>query len=275
MAGLFDDEVVTMYLRNLVFRLSPDYLEGYYSINFRALELKCPLDNGKHQNDFNLQYSAKTATMRHFDILPAELRNAVFLELDIQNLTTLRAVNRYTRSMVDAHPQYHAIITYAPRVLRAVLSVGVAQHITCAVLFTSLCTSRCVKCGDFGPYMYLLTGSRVCYFCMTEEDEFLPFKPMHARLAFGLDTATLSSLPRMKILAGRYPGRGNGARTSLIDSQTAREAGITLHSSAHMMDQYAESNRAGAQADYQDRLTEYQRTLKGKKPPPSCAQQLS
>ncbi|MCJ1384709.1 hypothetical protein MMC17_007827 [Xylographa soralifera] len=269
MARLFDNEVVTMHLSSLTFEQNPYRIGEYYGMNFEALEVKCPLDNGKHGDNFSVQHAASAVTIGLFDIFPTEVRNTIFLELDIASLTTLRAINKYTRAMVDAHPQYNAIITHAPSVIRAVLSVCMAQHVTCAVLYSSLCTSRCVKCGSFGPYIYILTGCRVCYFCMTQEDEFLPIKPVHARLVYGLDTATLSSLPSMKSVAGTYPGRWNektSPRTPLVDSQTARKAGIALHSSAHIMNQYVESKRASAQADYQDRLGTYQRTLEGKKP---------
>ncbi|MCJ1438423.1 hypothetical protein MMC27_007811 [Xylographa pallens] len=269
MAGLFDDEVVARHLPSLTFEQRIDRIDLYYGIDFGALKKKCPLDNGKHGDKLSLQYAASTATMGQLDIFSTEVRNAIFLELDIQSLTNLRATNKYSRKMVDVHPQYHAIITHAKDVVRAILSVCLAQHITCAVLYSSLCTSQCVKCDTFGPYIYLLTGCRVCYFCLTQEDDFLPFKPMHARQVYGLDAATLSSLPTMKSVAGTYPGRWNekkSPRTPLVDSQTARKAGIALHSSAHMMDQYVEAKRASAQADYEDRLSTYQRTLEGKKP---------
>ncbi|MCJ1418423.1 hypothetical protein MMC32_004770 [Xylographa parallela] len=269
MAELFDDEVVTTHLSSLTYEQNMDRIDLYYGMDFEALEAKCPLDNGKHRRTLSLQHAASTATMGQFDVLSTEIRNAIFLELDIQSLTNLRVTNKYTRAMVDVHPQYHAIITHAKDVVRAILSVCLGQHMTCAVLYSSLCISQCVICDTFGPYIYLLTGCRVCYFCLTQEDEFLPLKPMHARLVYGLDAATSSSLPSMKSVAGTYPGRWNeriSPRTPLVDSQTARKAGIALHSSAQMMDQYVEAKKATAQADYQDRLGTYQRTLEGKKP---------
>ena len=62
----------------------------------KLLERDCPLDNGRHE-------AGKQAhDLGILEKLPQELLYLMFIDLDLQSLTHLRAVNRRARSAVDS-----------------------------------------------------------------------------------------------------------------------------------------------------------------------------
>ncbi|KAI9825618.1 MAG: hypothetical protein M1832_000962 [Thelocarpon impressellum] len=196
------------------------------------LELACPLDNGRHDGDETTGQPLRD--LGRLERLPLELLHSTLLDLDLQSLTTLRAVSRRARSVVDALPQYRDIVTHAAASLRAALSLNVASWIFCRMLHRELCSKTCVNCSHFGATLYLLNCSRVCYPCLNDDLRLLPLTPTNARSAFGLGSLELSSLPTARSLPGRYAfsDKIRRTRSAWLDRWEAREAGIRLHGSA-------------------------------------------
>jgi hypothetical protein len=71
--------------------------------------------------------------------------------------------------LVDAFPHVHGRV-----VLQATLTIKTASLYSCEDLYSELCTAKCRSCGDFAPFLYLITCQRVCYLCFTLETEYLP-----------------------------------------------------------------------------------------------------
>jgi hypothetical protein len=197
------------------------------------LERGCPLDNGR-------QGRQATATLGTLEILPVELVQIVLLDLDLQSLTSLRRVNRRAMVTIDMLCQYSEIIAYASNSLRAALSINLGASISCRQLHTELCSQECIACGRFGPFLYLLTCSRVCYVCLVEDPRFLPLTPRHARIAFGLSSYETGRLPTAITLPGIYSHKSTIRRTriALVDRTSSRLAGIRFHKSVEQMEEY-------------------------------------
>ena len=70
--------------------------------------------------------------------------------------------------------------------------------------YQALTSQSCVYRGDFGPFIYLLSYSRVCFICLCKRKEVLPLLPSHAKKDYGLGSKALSSLPRFRNLPGVY-----------------------------------------------------------------------
>jgi hypothetical protein len=155
------------------------------------LEYGCPLDNGRVDGP-NVASRTAASSIGTLKVPPLELLHGILLdELDLTSLTTLRSVSRGLRDVVDLLPQYHAIITHAPNGLRAAISLEVADSFSCRKLYTALCSSSCIGCGEFGAY--LLTCSRVCYLCYTTDWEFLPITKQHSRIFWALNPGDIDS----------------------------------------------------------------------------------
>jgi hypothetical protein len=139
-------------------------------------------------------------------------------ELYLTSLTTLRSVSRGLREVDDLLPQYHAIITHPPNSLRAAISLEAADSFSCRKLYTALCSSLCIGCGEFGAYLYLLTRSRVCYLCFTADWEFLPITKQHSRILWALTPGDIDSAGTAvaRSLPGQYHPQQQHSMTSYI-----------------------------------------------------------
>lgn len=174
------------------------------------------------------------------DVPPLELLQAVLTQLDLRSLTEFRRVNRRAVEVVDSITQYQAIAKQARNVLRGILTIGIAQWITCETVYEKLCTAECEQCGDFGGYLYILTCKRVCFLCLSEAETYLPLRRSHAIRKFGLDRQILNTLPCMRSIPGTYSPNGKKCREPLVlvDFESAYRAGIMQHGSVSAMDQY-------------------------------------
>ena len=234
--------------------IDPDVLDKY-----------CHLNNWPSQQTppTRLPYSTMGALTR----LPAELLGLVLSDLDIQSLYHFRAVNRLSRMTVDSLGQHKVIIEQAPNTLRAALSTGIARWISLRKLYETLCSNACVQCGDFAPFIYLLSCSRVCYLCLQEKDTFLPLTLSHAKDKYGLNAASSSTLPSILTLPGTYsaPPLRQSKQATLVDSSAAERAGAALHKSVAAMQEYvAEKHRIKAKV-YEAEIR--RRGPHGKRPP--------
>ena len=174
----------------------------------------------------------------HLETLPVELIQMILPFLDIRSLTNFRYVNTQATIVTDSIPQYSAIAKHAPNILMAILSIGTAQRIACHMLYEKLCTAECEECGDFGGYLYLLTYKRVCFLCFSTNKSYLPLSLREATRKYGIDQSVMARLPRMSSIPGTCsPGeRKRSNRLTLVDSDSARNAGIAEHGSPSAME---------------------------------------
>ncbi|KAL6247287.1 hypothetical protein RBB50_005633 [Rhinocladiella similis] len=204
------------------------------------------------------------------DTLPPELLRMVLSKLDVYTLTGFRRVNRQALQAVETIPQYKAVITHAPTVLHAILSIEAGSWISCENLYETLCTAECEQCGDFAGYLYILTCSRVCFCCLSglsDNMRYLPLLHSHAIEKFGLSSQILHTLPSMRSIPGIYSPmeRTSRGRFNLVDSESACLASIALHGSSSAMEQYVSqkldqelqdsSKRASQATDEESELT--------------------
>lgn len=189
------------------------------------------------------------------DRLPLELIHEILPPLDLRTLTDFRHVNRRAMWLVESIPQYKAIRKHAYNALRGIIYIKAGRWITCEMLYEKLCTAECEECGDFGGYLYVLTCKRVCFLCLSEDKRYLPLRYRRATRKFGINRAILCTLPSMKSIPGTYSPtqRKFRIRVTLVDSESARRAGIALHGSVSAMKQYVSSMGAQDPSDDESR----------------------
>ena len=190
-----------------------------------------------------------------FDLLPLEIIQRLLAQFDLRSFVNFQYLNRKSRVVAESVPEYKIIAQYAANTLRAIITVGLGQRITCEMLYDKLCTEKCETCGDFGGYLYLLTCQRVCYTCFVDQKKFLPLRRTHATRKFGLDRQTLNDLPQMRSVPGRYSTKESNIsdRILLIDHEAAHAAGIALYGSSTIMDVYIAAVLARKQREYAKR----------------------
>lgn len=175
------------------------------------LEIRCPLDNGRH----DCKTISTCFPANQLDRLPLELLIEVLLQLDIPSLTRFRCLSRRTMELVNSVRQYTAIIEHCPNIIRAIVSIQ-ADGFDCDTLYRTLCTSRCSTCNLFGDHLYLIDCCRVCYFCYTRRAEYFPLTSREAYRHFTQNANLpsnakssrklfkLAKLPSILSLPGRY-----------------------------------------------------------------------
>lgn len=159
------------------------------------------------------------------NLLPLELLYSVMASLDLCSISTLRMVNRQSLMTVDTFPPFKCINKHAHPALRGALMIHSAKWITCEKLFKIICTSECETCGDFAGYVYLITCKRVCFLCLSQDDNYLPytFTGRKSR-AF---SRILDILPHMRSISGIYsPNEKQESRQlCLWDRESVQQCG--------------------------------------------------
>lgn len=202
-----------------------------------SLERNCPLDNGRHHHK-----PFKVSSLGRLNHLPTEVLHMIFVEVDLESLTTLRRVSRGVRNTIDAIWQYKDIIHHAPNSIRAALSINVGSLASCRRLYEQLCSYECAACGRFGPYLHLLNFTRACYICLLTNPRFLPMTLYHARKSSGISTEgrrclwTALSIPSD---FSNHPATRRG-QVYLIDPEHSKEVGTRLGQSWLVMEQYVD-----------------------------------
>lgn len=204
------------------------------TLDDQGLARRCPLDNGRHEGTLAFH-------LGDLDKLPLELLSKALVQIDLRSLTDLRRVNRRAMEVVDSIMQYQVIVAHAPDSLRGILAIGTGQWITCQKLYDQLCIADCDHCGAFGGYLYLVTCKRVCFFCFSQVPDYLPLPLSDALQRCGLGRRIPKSVPRLRSIPGCYTREETDLRTrlTLVDSESARRAGIALHGSVSAMEQHA------------------------------------
>ncbi|KAL2020948.1 hypothetical protein VTK56DRAFT_7835 [Thermocarpiscus australiensis] len=197
-----------------------------YTLGDIDLSPNCPLDNGRHAIQ-------PMQPLGHLSTLPLEVLTNVLLRLDILSLTDFRLVNQSAMQMVDSIPQYQLVYRHCPQILRSIISTE-ARHFDFRTLHDALCKPKCVTCGDFGGYLYLITCLRVCYICFTGNSRFLPVNGKQASMITGCPRKELKQLPHIRSIRGRYAGGGRlcRERRALWD----REAVLSIQSTSSSLE---------------------------------------
>ena len=172
-------------------------------IDIHQLERQCPLDNARVLEPLPSAHTGRLAC------LPLEIQQMILSQLDLQSLTTIRAVSRSMRLSVTTLPQYGTLMTRAPQLVRALLSTSLGPWITIPQLYRAVINqASCAGCGDYGPFVYLPTASRVCVPCIRSDSRFLPLTLNAARKRYHVPVKTiLSAVPLMRTLPGEYSER--------------------------------------------------------------------
>ena len=196
-----------------------------------------PLEDTPRPSHVQRTFQADLGTL---DILPLEVLQQVLAQLDLRSFMNFQYLNHMSGAVAESVPEYKAVVKNATNALRGIISVGLGEWITCEMLFDELCTEKCVQCGDFGGFLYLLTCERVCYRCFANEKKYLPLRRSHAVRKFGINRQTLKTLPRMRSIPGSYSTKRFhvSEKILLIDREATHQAGVDLYGSSAAMEAY-------------------------------------
>jgi hypothetical protein len=104
--------------------------------------------------------------------LPLEIQHEVLLILDLAALASLRLVNYYFKSTIDSFPPYARTQQHASILYRLLRDTKTISYHTLSTIYRALTSAACSVCGDFGPYLFVLTFHRCCANCLERNPAF-------------------------------------------------------------------------------------------------------
>ncbi|PKY07638.1 hypothetical protein P168DRAFT_99293 [Aspergillus campestris IBT 28561] len=185
--------------------------------------------------------------------LPLELIHQIFLELDVPSLGQVRRVNLATRHLVESFPVYQLLRQHAPDALRVMHATKCASFFPIHWLFTEFCQPWCRSCGEFGPYLYLPTVTRLCFQCCLFSPDYRVAPVRQVMFHFGISRHQIKSLPVIhNISEEEFPGEGT-QRHKFVDVAQAQKLGLRKHGSLETMKQLAKERSTAADDAYRQR----------------------
>jgi hypothetical protein len=137
--------------------------------------------------------------------LPLELLHVILAQLDFNTLGNLRQTCSSMRLLVNSDPVYEILRKHAWGALRSLGRMIALRFYTSGDLHEVLFKKECV-CGDYGPYLFVLTGERCCMFCLINNPRFAVIRSVDASHFLGP-----LSLKGLNKLSSFGPGRrGHG-----------------------------------------------------------------
>lgn len=154
----------------------------------------------------------ETTSLGPLDNLPYELMDEILLNMDIPTLIEFRRVNRRARTVVDSNHQYRMLMWHCSSVVRGILAVK-ATSFDFRTLINTLEAWHCTHCRQrFAGFIYLLTCTRVCYYCFSSDIKFFPLSMPVARRLTTLPPREIKNATSIKALAGNYSETGQYER---------------------------------------------------------------
>ncbi|CZR54826.1 uncharacterized protein PAC_04710 [Phialocephala subalpina] len=168
------------------------------------------------------------------DLLPLEIVHEILSILDFKSLDAVRAVNSKTK-------KYRRIVKYAKTAIRALYKTRTSILFSTAHLLAVLSGEKCVACGSFGNYLFLLTGDRCCFWCLYNDPRFGLMTVSSAKSDFKISETVLKrscnvlySIPGSYFPDQRYPplppDRISRKQTRRVSTQNVRNFSLTLPS---------------------------------------------
>lgn len=187
-----------------------------------------------------------TASLGKLDDLPLELLHSIFSMLDLQTLSRITRTCMRGTATVRSLLEYRDLMRHAPRAMAALASTRLIRHYSAATLYTTLLSAACSSCGEFGPFLSLLTAERCCYECLWRNQSLWVIPISEARRCFDLSAASVKQLRAMRSLPGKYCigfGISRMRSTRLVSVRAAKELAFEEGKSAERLAQMLENRR--------------------------------
>ncbi|OAA73369.1 F-box domain, cyclin-like protein [Cordyceps fumosorosea ARSEF 2679] len=188
-----------------------------------------------------------------FNKLPVELMQLILGPLDFLSLSRFSRTSRLAHEMVNSLPAYQDLLRHAPKALTALARMDMLHMHSSKALRDVLYSDRCVCCGNFGAFLFLITCQRCCYQCMDNKQALWAMPRAQAAKCFDIPTRELKLLASARSLPGTYVVQyrvRRSARQRLVSVRAAKELALKLHGSseaslaAHLKSRHGE--RIGA-----------------------------
>ena len=185
------------------------------------------------------QKPLQSASIGYLDYLPLELIHAVLNSLDFRSLSNLACTSHGGTAAVRSLPAYRNLTKHASAALIALNRMKLITYHSVATIYAALRSENCVRCDEYGPFLFLPTCERCCYRCVQFNHSLSVVSRNMAGMCFGLTPSQLRripamlSLPELKSGSMKYSKRQRPV--TLVSLKQARELGLAIHGSQEAM----------------------------------------
>lgn len=168
------------------------------------------------------------------DDLPLELLHATLDYLDLQSLSRFSRVSLRGRTIAESLPAYRDLVSAAGHIFRTLSDARSIDLHSVAILHKALRSDRCISCGQYGAFLFLLSSERCCFACLSFNQSLWLLPLPFARDCFDLTRQQLKALPTMRSIPGTYFVRRSFSRLrpiTLTSVRAAKELAIKIHGS--------------------------------------------
>ncbi|RPA72723.1 hypothetical protein BJ508DRAFT_334772, partial [Ascobolus immersus RN42] len=160
-------------------------------------------------------FPPRPSSLGPFDRLPLELQCLLLRTLPVREVYAFRSASSAARTLVHHLPEYHALLTYTPNLLRAVIKTDTTGAYTLPHLYRLLTAQpTCTTCPSFGPFLSLPLARRFCLPCLTTVPE-AAILPLPAALQL-FPTLTPDTLAEFTPLIRTLPLHGGVTTVSAL-----------------------------------------------------------
>ncbi|KAF1990025.1 hypothetical protein K402DRAFT_390348 [Aulographum hederae CBS 113979] len=166
--------------------------------------------------------------------LPLELLHEALPYLDIRSLWSLARTCRRGKIVVEALPMFRDLVKsvgYTFAILRDAKILGMHSLMK---LHAVLHSDRCVSCGAYGCFIFLLSAERCCFECQVVNPSLCVISVPVAGDCFGLKKSQLKSLPIMWSIPGAYDlfkSKSRQLSMRLVSLKAAKDLAVKVHGS--------------------------------------------
>ncbi|OAL43796.1 hypothetical protein IQ07DRAFT_288234 [Pyrenochaeta sp. DS3sAY3a] len=180
------------------------------------------------------------SNLGNLNVLPVELLHIILHQLDFLSLFRLARVSHHGREMVHSLPAFRDLMTYAYPALVAFGMTELLHWHSCSTLRSALSSDSCVSCGLYGPFLFLPTCERCCYWCLSENQSLWLIPVSKAKTIFRLSAKDLKGVPTLHTLPGVYWVRRLNRRQKrfrLLSVKIVKKIAISIHGTEAAVEQ--------------------------------------
>lgn len=184
--------------------------------------------------------NSPSSNIGNLDVFPMELLHNILNQLDFLSLFRLASVSHRGRNVVHSLAAFRDLTTYAYPVLVALGITELLYWHSCSTLHSALLSESCVSCGLYGPFLFLPTCERCCYWCLSENQSLWLIPVSKAKKIFGLSAKDLKGTPTLHTVPGVYFVRRLNKRLKrfrLVSVKIVKRIAISIHGTEAALEQ--------------------------------------
>lgn len=178
------------------------------------------------------QPASQQSSMGAFDpaVLPFEMFELIVSHMDLKSICQFQASSTTAYRVIRGLAAYQRVMKHAYVALRAMVKYQALENLSLDTIDNALCCDKCADCDNYGPYLSLLTGKRICWedMVLNPSHWVLPLGPSEweAQWLFGLSKSRISNLATLRAKeSGASPGSGK----VLVNLGAAKRRGTFVH----------------------------------------------